>query len=84
MLYAAISDTKVCWPRGCFIWKNLEPVKPLAFQVQRVGRATHRAPEMLGSICEGGVQREGDQREGTEVALCSPVGDSPGVRKKVL
>lgn len=31
MLYVVISDIKVCWFRGCFIWKNFELVKLLAF-----------------------------------------------------
>lgn len=46
---AAISDTEVCWPCGCFIWRNpgscgcfiwrsLEPVKPFPLQIQKVAK----------------------------------------------
>lgn len=66
---AAVSDTKVCWPCGCFIWRNpgscgcfvwrsLEPVKPFTFRIHKVAEPF---PEHLRpwGIREAAVQRPG-------------------------
>ena len=55
---AAISDTKVCWPCGCFIWRNLEPVKPFTFQIQKVAEPfpEHLRPRGVREVVvQGGV-----------------------------
>lgn len=55
---ATISDTKVCWPCGCFIWRSLEPVKPFTSQIQKVAEPF---PEHLRpwGVREVAVQRAG-------------------------
>lgn len=78
---AATSDTKVCWPCGGFIWRNLEPVKPFTFHIQKVAEPfpEHLRPPGVREVVVQGWG--GDQGEEAEVGW---MGDSAGKGKSLV